>query len=430
MSMCNSCNKKSTAQSNSKNTCGSLRSNLNAGSLQPTSATAVTEDKKTTDVENSRHVCGCNITLCDMLLSLGLPQPKKFEREPSTKCSASKSNQGVAEKANDMLNSRHVCGGKDSICEFLKSSSVVQSLSEKSSKSTQSTNLVEKTARDIANSKHVCGGKGSICEFLRSKPVSKPNCENTTKSKSPRPCGNVAKPDVPASSCGNATKPKSSGLCRICAKSDIPISNCENTKKLKSPGLCETASKPETAVKPIVIENTKIILNLCLCGKDKQCQFTESGLNLNDSKQKEHNQCIEPESNSSSLKQEKHHPRTETEFSCTCMKKSDNPGDKLICECFSMAEPYMLVGQTLDEHENNDDEQKLKEQQQQKKKSCLHRRRHRHSKTSISSKQTIKPVQPPLINFVSHHESQVNGAQKSKTGDPNMSSCKCWCHGH
>jgi hypothetical protein len=227
-------------------------------------------------------------------------------------------------------------------------------------------------------------------------------------------------------------------------------------------------------VKPIIIDHLQIVLNMFEYGKEKnQCRPTEQGSNSCGSKEKEHHQPIEPKFNSSALKQEQHHhprtekglscmcaeqsnstdgrfvcecfsmaepymlmghaltilekngrkkkqekhhqPRTEKRFSCMCAEKSNSPDGKFICECFSMAEPYMLMEYELTKIEKNGGEQR-------KKKTCSHRLPHRHSNTSISSKQTIEPVNV-------HRGSQMNGVQKYMTGDLNKTvTCSCWCH--
>lgn len=379
MNTCNSCNinEKPMAKSNTKHTCGSLRSEHNAGPSQPSSATG---GQKATDVANSGHTCGDEMTVCDVLRSLFESQPRPYERQPSTKCSAPKPTQGEAKNASDVPNPRHVCGGKDGICEFLRSQTVAQPLPDKT----------EKTARDIANSKHVCGGKGSICEFLRSKPAQEPSCGNAAaKPKSPGPCGTAAKPESPVP-------------CRDCARTEVPTSGCGSATKPKSPGPCATAAKPEFHPRPsITIGHLEIVIKLCGCGKAKQCRSAEPGINA------------------SGLKHDEHSPRTETGgFGCVCREKSNGTAGQFTCECFSAAEPYMLMGQVLAELEKKGGEQ------QQKKRSCLHHRRNRHSKTSISLKPPVEPT-----NAVVRHGSQESGAEKSNTMDRNnASSCNCCCH--
>jgi hypothetical protein len=184
--------------------------------------------------------------------------------------------------------------------------------------------------------------------------------------------------------------------------------------------VCEHAANPESAIRSITIDNLDIIFNLNVSREEKQYQPTESDLNSSGSKQKEHDQRTELEINSSGLKQEEHHPRTKTRFFCMCAKQSNSPGGQFICECFSMAEPYMLTGYTLGNIEEDGGEQ------QQKKKSCSQRRQHSHYKTRISSKQAVQPVKP--TDVVSHHGSQVIGTQNSKTRNQNILSCNCWCH--
>jgi hypothetical protein len=196
---------------------------------------------------------------------------------------------------------------------------------------------MEKTAQEIANSKHVCGGKGSICEFLRSKPAPEPGCKTTAKPKSPGLCRVRAKPEVPTSSCENTAKPKSPELCGVCAKPEVLTSNCENTAKSESPGPCGTSANLEFTAKPIIINHLQINFNVYAQENDDHCQPTGPALNSSGSEEKEHSQCAKPEFNPNGLKQEKHHhPCAETE-------QYNNPVGQLVCECFSMAEPYMLM---------------------------------------------------------------------------------------
>lgn len=218
----------------------------------------------------------------------------------------------------------------------------------------QPTSAADKTIMDIVNSRHVCGGKDSICEFLRSQPTTQSSSDKRAQ------CPKAAEKD---------------NICEfLLSKPKHPTGPCGNAEK---------AHKQE-----------------------EHCQRDEPGRNSSGPKEEKHRQLTKP-----GLLEPNH---------CPCVKPTQGPGIHLVCECFCMAEPYMLEVQALVTLEKDGGQDP---QQQPKKQSCPLGRLHRHSKTS---KKTVEPTKP--IHVVSHHGQRVVGTKQSQDADRKTSSCKCRCH--